>query len=117
MRILVDAFDGDGTFARLPEPRRASVMRNARFFKAVTASSDPFPNLPKEAVARLTLPVLVVRGENTDALHRTVTEEVERTIPHARSVVIPRAGHGAPRQNPEAFIAAVLDFLEAADRR
>ena len=117
MRIFIDAFDGNGTFARLAEPRRASIMRNARFFKAITASSDPFPNLPKDAVAQLTMPVLIVRGDSTDALHRLFTEEVERAIPHSQSAVIPRAGHGSPRQNPEAFIAAALEFLEAIDSR
>jgi pimeloyl-ACP methyl ester carboxylesterase len=114
MRIFIDAFDGTGTFARLSEMRRAGIMRNSRFFKALTASSDPFPNLPKEAVAQLRMPVLVIRGENTDALHRLVTEEVEHVLPRSQRAVIPQAGHGSPRQNPRAFIAAVLDFLDAA---
>lgn len=111
MRLFIDSFDGPGTFDRLPAERRASVMANATFFKALASSSDPFPNLSKARARRLQVPVLVVRGENTDDLHRLVAEEVARVLPRARPATIPRAGHGSPRQNPAAFSAAVLDFL------
>lgn len=114
MRTFIDRFDGVGTFDRLPAERRLSVMQNARFFKATVASSDPFPNLPKEKARRLNIPTLVIRGANTDELHRLVSEEVSRVVPHAALVVIPEAGHGSPRQNPAAFNAAVLRFLDGA---
>jgi pimeloyl-ACP methyl ester carboxylesterase len=111
MRIFIDAFDGPGAFDRLPAERRRTVMENARFFKALTLSSDPFPNLPKDAVRRLPLPVLIVRGADTDELHRLVTEELGRVLPDARRAIIPHAGHGSPRQNAKAFNAALIDFL------
>jgi non-heme chloroperoxidase len=111
MRIFIDAFDGVGTFAALSAERRTVVLQNAGFFKAGTSSSDPFPNLPKERVRRLRMPILIVRGDGTDELHRLVTEEVGRVVPDAERVTIPQAGHGSPRQNPQAFNAAMLDFL------
>jgi pimeloyl-ACP methyl ester carboxylesterase len=111
MSILIDAFDGRGAFSRLPPERRAAIMQNARFFKAITASSDPYPSLPKDAVARLDMPVLVIHGANTDELHKFVTDELARVLPKATRVVIPAAGHGSPRQNAPAFIANVVDFL------
>jgi len=110
MRLFIDSFDGPGTFDALSPERRAAVMHNARFFKALTSSSDPFPNLPKAAVRRLHMPILIVRGENTDELHKLDTEELGRLLPNARRVTIPHAGHGSPRQNPDAFNAAVLEF-------
>ena len=111
MRILIDAFDGRGTFDALPAPRRASVMANAPFFKALTSSSDPFPDLRQDKVHGLRMPVLLIKGANTDELHRLVTDEVGRELPGARRATIPWAGHGSPRQNPAAFNTAVLDFL------
>lgn len=116
LRILIDAFDGDGTFAGLAAQRRAQIVQNARFFKAVTASSNPFPDLAKDAVAALKAPVLIVRGERTDELHKFVTDELARALPSARSAVIPQAGHGSPRQNAPAFIEAVRQFLDQAKR-
>jgi pimeloyl-ACP methyl ester carboxylesterase len=111
MRILTDAFDGPGAFKRLPPENRAAILSNARFFQALTSSSDPYPNLSKSEASRLGMPVLIVRGEQTDALHKLVTEEVGRVLPQAQRVTIPWAGHGSPRQNPDSFNYAMLEFL------
>jgi pimeloyl-ACP methyl ester carboxylesterase len=111
VRAFIDAFDGTGTFSALSAERRASIMQNAGFFKAITLSSDPYPNLPKDLVARVDRPALVVRGEQTHALDIFVSDELTRVLPRSRHVVIPNAGHGSPRQNPEAFLAAVFEFL------
>jgi pimeloyl-ACP methyl ester carboxylesterase len=112
MRIFIDAFDGKGTFDALPQERRAIVMANARFFQAIARSSDGYPNLSKDGVRRLRMPVLVIRGATTDALHAMVTEEVALVFPDASRATIPNAGHGSPRQNPEGFNSAMLPFLE-----
>ncbi|HEX7180193.1 MAG TPA: alpha/beta hydrolase [Thermoanaerobaculia bacterium] len=112
MRLFIDTFDGPGTFDGLPAERRTSILQNARFFKAITSSSDPFPNLPKDAIRGLRMPVLIVRGADTDELHRMVTEELGRLLPKADRLTVPRAGHGSPRQNPRVFNAAVLEFLD-----
>ncbi|MET0656646.1 MAG: alpha/beta hydrolase [Steroidobacteraceae bacterium] len=113
MRIFIDAFDGDGSFASLPAERRRTIMQNVGYFKAITLSSDPYPNLPKSSLSKLDVPALVVRGELTHELDILVADEVRRVLPRARLVVIPKAGHGSPRQNPQAFLAAVFDFLRA----
>jgi pimeloyl-ACP methyl ester carboxylesterase len=111
MRILVDAFEGPGAFKKLPPENRTAIVSNARFFQAVTASSDPFPNLSRSEVSRLAMPVLIVKGAETDELHKMVTEEVGRVLPRAQRVTIPWAGHGSPRQNPDSFNFAMLEFL------
>jgi pimeloyl-ACP methyl ester carboxylesterase len=102
---------GAGRFDRLPPEARAVAMQNSRFFKAATTSADPFPDLPKEKVLRLRVPVLIVTGENTIRLHKFVNDELARLLPKARRVTIPGAGHGSARENPRAFNEAVLNFL------
>jgi pimeloyl-ACP methyl ester carboxylesterase len=116
MRILVDGFDGPGAFKKLPPENRTAIMSNARFFQALAASSDPFPNLSRSDVSRLAMPILLVRGAETDELHKLVTEEVGRVLPQAQRVTIAWAGHGSPRQNPDSFNYAMLEFLGAASR-
>jgi pimeloyl-ACP methyl ester carboxylesterase len=111
MRVLVDAFDGPGAFKKLPSENRAAIMSNARFFQALMASSDPYPSLPRDEVSRLGMPVLIVKGAETDELHKLVAEEVGRVLPQAQRVTIPWAGHGSPRQNPDSFNYAMLEFL------
>lgn len=112
MRILIDEFDGAGSFDKLPAERKQVVMANAAFFKAMGASSDPFPNLPRARFRAMRMPVLVIRGANTDELHAMDSDEVAKTFQNSSRVTIPNAGHGSPRQNPAAFNAAVMQFLD-----
>jgi non-heme chloroperoxidase len=111
MRILVDGFGGAGRFDTLPPEGRTVAMQNSRFFKASTSSSDPFPKLSKDKVKRLSIPVLIITGENTIKLHKFVNEELARLLPKAERATIPKAGHGSARENPHAFNEAVLKFL------
>ena len=60
------------------------------------------------------MPALVVRGELTHELDILVADEVRRVLPRGQLVVIPQAGHGSPRQNPQAFLAAVFDLYVVA---
>jgi pimeloyl-ACP methyl ester carboxylesterase len=116
MRILVDGFGGAGRFEGLAPAARAVAMQNSRFFKAATSSADPFPDLPKDRVRRLRIPVLIVTGENTITLHKFVNDELARLLPEAERATIPRAGHGSARENPRAFNEAVAKFLEGHSR-
>lgn len=111
MRILVDGFAGTRKFDNLPPESRAVAMQNSRFFKAVTAYSDPAPYFSKEKVKRLRIAILIVTGENTIKLAKFINEELGRLLPKAERTSIPNAGHGSARENPTAFNEAVLKFL------
>ena len=111
MKFFVDGIIGTGRFANLPPEGLAAVMQNSRFFKANTLSSDPYPNLSKDKVKRLRIPILIITGENTIQIHKLVNEELARLLPKAERAIIPKAGHGSPRENPQAFNEAVLKFL------
>lgn len=116
MRILVDGFGGAGRFDALPPEARTVALQNSRFFRAATSSADPFPEIPKDEVRRLRMPILIVTGENTIRIHRFVNDELARILPNAERVTIPRAGHGSARENPQAFNEAVAKFLEEQSR-
>ncbi|MDQ1559817.1 MAG: hypothetical protein QOD32_2877 [Pyrinomonadaceae bacterium] len=111
MRIFVDGFFGTRGFDQLPPERVAAIMQNARAMKALAVSSDPYPNLPKDKVGRLRMPVLIVTGEQTIKIHQLVNEELARILPKAGRAMIPKAGHALARENPAAFNEAVLAFL------
>jgi pimeloyl-ACP methyl ester carboxylesterase len=117
MRLFIDAFDGDGAFDALSDERRVAVMSNSRFFRSSAFSVDPFPTLSKEAVRQLPMPVLVIVGERTDDLHRMVCDELSRVLVMPDRATIPNAGHGSPRQNPNAFTTAVMSFLARTANR
>ncbi|HEY8491149.1 MAG TPA: alpha/beta fold hydrolase [Dehalococcoidia bacterium] len=64
-----------------------------------------------EALPRIDVPVLILVGER-DQPFLAPSDYMERAIPGARKVVVPAAGHAANLDNPEAFNAALLAFLD-----
>lgn len=56
--------------------------------------------------------VAIADGDRDELISRRHTEYLARTIPHARLVWLPHAGHFAPLQAPGAFNAAMLTFLD-----
>jgi pimeloyl-ACP methyl ester carboxylesterase len=116
MRFFVDGFAAPGRFDKLTPEARLGVMQNAAFFKMMTRSDDPYPEFDRRALRSLRMPVLVITGERTIEIHRRIDEELTQMIPRARSATIPAAGHGSPRENPEAFTEVVENFLETSGK-
>jgi pimeloyl-ACP methyl ester carboxylesterase len=64
-----------------------------------------------ESLEHITCPTLVIRAEKSKVLSREIAEEMVRRLPRARFVEIPDAGHQVPLHQPDAFVAAVKEFL------
>lgn len=60
---------------------------------------------------RISVPVLIVRGGESDVLTQDVAERAAREMQRARLVVVPGAGHSVPGDNPDDFTQAVREFL------
>ena len=60
----------------------------------------------------LKVPTCVIRGQNSTDLSQSVFEQMLRTQPRARGVVIPEAGHWVHFDQPDLFAKAVIDFIE-----
>ena len=65
----------------------------------------------RSALATLTIPTLVARGEFEMPDFHTGAQELAAELPAAREVVITGAGHLAPLEQPDAFRALLLDLL------
>ena len=110
------ALPGTARFDELAPDARATIMQNALAMKALALSTDAFPDVPKSRVRGLRMPILIITGANTIAIHRLVNDELTRLLPRAQTATIPNAGHGSPRENPDGFNAAVIRFLEAQNQ-
>jgi pimeloyl-ACP methyl ester carboxylesterase len=64
-----------------------------------------------EAMACITVPVLIVRGAETDRLPRANAERAVRMMPRATLIEMPGVTHFAPMEEPEKVAALVLPFL------
>lgn len=63
------------------------------------------------AVAQLSVPVLIIRGERSKTFPPQSQARMERLLSHAHSVVIPDAGHMVPLERPAQTGAAIRSFL------
>ena len=61
----------------------------------------------------LAVPILLLTGDKSRMRHATMFAAMRQCKSIAAPVVISNAGHAAHRDNPAAFNAAVLAFLEA----
>lgn len=64
-----------------------------------------------ERLGAISVPTLVVVGEEDQGTPVAASREIESRIPGARLVVIPSAAHLANLEQPEAFNTALLAFL------
>jgi pimeloyl-ACP methyl ester carboxylesterase len=69
-----------------------------------------------EVLVEIKVPSLVVVGAD-DAPFLAASDYMAAKIPGARKVVIPAAGHAVNIDQPQAFIAAVLPFLDGLPKR
>ena len=69
-----------------------------------------------DELARITTPTLVLVGDEDVATPRIKSDKIASAIAHARVVTIPRAGHSATVENPEAVTSAIESFLTALPR-
>ena len=61
----------------------------------------------------LTMPTLVVWGERDRVFPLQQAREAVARLPHGRLALLPDCGHLPPVECPDAFLAAVAEFLEA----
>lgn len=74
------------------------------------------PMLDQETVAdklaAITVPTLVVWGAEDELVPLADGQDYAAKIPHARLIVVPRSGHCPATERPDAFVAAVNEFLQ-----
>jgi 2-succinyl-6-hydroxy-2,4-cyclohexadiene-1-carboxylate synthase len=103
---------------RLPQAQRAAIRRERLAGRAAGLAGalrglGPGVQPPLFArLARLATPVLLVAGEE-DPRFVAAARALRARLPRARLVVLPRAGHAAHLENPDAFVRAARAFLAA----
>jgi len=60
----------------------------------------------------LTIPLLLMRGAETDTFWASTARRVQRKVPAARVVTIPQATHLVPLERPDEVYQAIQEFLE-----
>jgi len=100
--VTREAVDDAWLPLRIPGTRRAAL-------KAIRTDPRRFLGLE----ARVSVPTLVVWGEEDRMIPVAEGRRLAGAIPNARLAVIADAGHMPQREQPERFAAAVREFLDA----
>lgn len=72
---------------------------------------DSEPHFTTRMLGSITVPVWIVAGEHDEAVKRSDTEFLARSIPHAKLLIEPNVAHFTHLQNPGQFNKDVLSFL------
>lgn len=87
---------------------------DAKLGNALSVLDGPLPALWPQFEALKRVPLMVVRGENSDILTAATVDEMGRRHPAMATVVVPYQGH-APLLKDAATIEAIRHFLTATD--
>jgi len=108
---LLPTMFSDGTPQATVDDFGASVrsFHPSGFRAMANASAEDL----REALPHIEAPTLLICGENDVRAPMTVARHLEESIPGARLVVLPGAGHVCNLEAPETFNATVREFLRA----
>lgn len=70
----------------------------------------------RDVARKLTIPTLVIAGDQDEAVNAELTDELASLIPGAQHVIIPGAGHMPMIEQPDQFTDALRNFLERIGR-
>ncbi len=90
------------------------MARRKDIWRAVNGVIDRAPIYPE--LARISVPTLVIVGDEDVATPKLKSERIVGAIRGARLVTIPRAGHSSTVEEPEAVTAAITAFLHSLPR-
>jgi pimeloyl-ACP methyl ester carboxylesterase len=85
---------------------------------AVTGALEAMANRPDstDVLPAIHVPTLVIAGEGDDLTPPTVAQAMVDHLPKGKLVTLPGAGHLSNMEAPEAFNAAVADFMRQFKR-
>jgi pimeloyl-ACP methyl ester carboxylesterase len=102
---------GPGTWAQLPEPARATFIRNAETYLGETRDPDALV-IDLDALGRFDRPVLLSQGDQSPSMFPAVIEKLNAALPQARRPVLAGAGHVPQLTHPDDFVKTLSSFLE-----
>jgi non-heme chloroperoxidase len=116
LNIFLDGVMGDESFYdKLPPEMQQQVLDNIQELQGIVSPKIIFlfsPFITCDDIRKINTPVLLITGEKSPRFLITITEELEKCLPHHERIVIPGASHEMEMDNPQAFNEAVLHFLE-----
>jgi pimeloyl-ACP methyl ester carboxylesterase len=111
---FVDYWNGPGTWQAMRPSVQKNLIRWAPKgpldFRALTEDTTP-----ANAYARLSFPILIMRGQYAPLPTRVIAQILPNLLPSSRSVVVEGAGHMGPLTHASAVSAWLVEHIRAVD--
>lgn len=107
---FIDYWMGAGTWARMPEPRRAPIEASIVNVQGWATALFGEPT-PLSAFKALKVPVLLLIGKDSPVSSRGVARLLAQALPNLQVVELDGLGHMGPITHPEIVNAAIEAFL------
>ena len=89
------------------------VNSRIKAIKIITLAKSAIRNNIGDQLAKLTLPTLLIWGNQDSITPPFVGEEFKKLIPHSQLHFIDKCGHAPMMEQPEAFNSIMLNFLKS----
>lgn len=83
------------------------------FVKQISDMWASQPNWPDSDLQSIKVPTAIVLGDHDEAVDRTHTEYIAKTVPGAKLIILKDVSHFAMLQDPAGYTKAVRDFFAA----
>lgn len=110
-RAFIDYWMGEGSWAAMPASRQAPIAESVRHVRRWAHALTTEPT-PPEALARLDMPVLLMRGRRTTESARAVAQRLATLLPRVCVVEFDELGHMGPVTHPEVVNTEIARFLD-----
>jgi non-heme chloroperoxidase len=111
LAVTLDYFVGPNGIDAIPAAVRERLAANLDDWRAITTAPGAFAPVTRDELSAIRVPVLLISGSETAAVHRLIDPEVARTIPGARRVMIAGGTHDMCAEQPGECATAIHDFI------
>jgi pimeloyl-ACP methyl ester carboxylesterase len=110
-RCFIDYWMGPGAFAATPPARQAPIAAAVRHVRGWAHALLTEPT-PLAALAQLSMPVLLMVGDESPASSRGVARSLAAVLPQVRVQTFPGLGHMGPVTHADVVNEAITAFLD-----
>jgi esterase len=109
LKRFIDGVLAPGAWQKMLEPQKQMIRDNMWSIKSLLIDSKELFTCAD--AGKITMPVPLVAGESSSRPYGVMMEALAPCLKRHAQVTIPKATHPMNQANPEAFNAAVLEFL------
>ena len=100
--FMAYVFNDPHAWDKMSQSSRDHTLQDAHEWDVMMTTGTLFPAITRQAVQRMSAPVLILMGANSYPFLGVIGRELARLLPRSETIVFPDAGHQMWLQDPEA---------------